>query len=83
MITSDSAIFGQHKKAELVSNLSKEVDLIETSQILDNLFFSWVGSEDSDGTDSEYRAKVVYHYRQLTKFFKQAENAHRMEVSHE
>jgi len=82
MITSESAIFGQHKKAELVSSLSREVDLKETSQILDDLFFSWVGSEDSDNTESEYRAKVVFHYRQLSQFFKSAENAHRMEVGH-
>lgn len=42
-------------------NISNKV----CSDVLDELFFEWVGSESSSDTTSEYRSKVAYAYREM------------------
>lgn len=51
--------------SSIVADFVKNTDPAQCSAILDELFFEWIGSEGSDDTDKNYRAKVAHNYRQL------------------
>jgi hypothetical protein len=58
----------------IIENFVSKVDPKECAEVLDDLFFEWVGSEVSDGTFSEYRASVVHVYRQIKDLLSKMES---------
>lgn len=73
MLISEVLTLQAAAKAQLISELSREIDLSRANQVLETLFFSWISSEDSDNTDSSYRAEVAHCYRQLSRFMENVE----------
>ena len=63
------------------TNFVRNIDPRQCSEVLDELFFEWVGSEGSDDTGSEYRASVVHIYRQMKDLLLGIEKS--QEVNHD
>lgn len=66
-----------------VASFAREADPQECAKILDELFFEWIGSEGSDGTESTYRARVAASYRQMKSLMDSIHANATTEVGHE
>lgn len=83
MLITEVLTINEAAKAALISELSREIDLDRANQVLETLFFTWIGSEESDNTDSSYRAEVAHCYRQLSKFMQKVNQIERKGVNHD
>jgi hypothetical protein len=65
MIVNIPSLTNEVKILETVKQFTSSVDTKDCNEILDTLFFEWLGSESCDCTSPGFRYEVAHTYKEL------------------
>jgi len=80
MLTNTTLLARELAVISSVEEFCKNIDPKSCASVLDDLFFDFVGSESSDDTPTENRARVVHAYRMMKFLIDQIESNQETEV---
>ena len=83
MFTNTPLLDREAKILDTVQSFTRNISADDCAEVLDELFFEWVGSDASSDTSRDYRSRVAFAYRQMKSLLCEINTNSSQEVAHD